>query len=43
METATGTGELLGAPNAQIRANLIGGQPKLFEPWMTMKDSPTDE
>lgn len=43
METATVTGELLGAPNAQIRANLTGGQPKLFEPWMTMQETPTDD
>ena len=40
METATVTGELLGTPNAQIRANLTGGQPKLFEPWLTMEAPP---
>jgi hypothetical protein len=38
METATVTGELLGTPNAQIRANLTGDQPKLFEPWMTIDE-----
>jgi hypothetical protein len=43
MEAATVTGELLGAPNAQIRANLTDGQPKLFKPWMTMQDTPTDD
>ena len=43
METATVTGELLGTPNAQIRANLTGGQPKLFEPWLVMsEDAPAD-
>ena len=40
METATVTGELLGAPNAEIRANLTGDQPKLFEPWLAMSDEP---
>jgi quinol monooxygenase YgiN len=42
METATVTGELLGTPNAEIRRNLTGGQPKLFEPWMTMEATPAD-
>lgn len=36
METATVTGELLGTPSAQIRANLAGDQPKLFEPWIAL-------
>ena len=36
METATITGELLGAPSEQIRNNLTGDQPKLFEPWLVM-------
>ena len=36
METATITGELLGTPNDEIRGNLTGDQPKLFEPWMTI-------
>jgi len=31
MATATDTGELLGTPNAEIRRNLTGDQPKLFE------------
>jgi quinol monooxygenase YgiN len=38
METATITGELLGSPNAQIRANLSGDQPKLYEPWLALSD-----
>src|SRR4051812_15116514 len=38
METATITGELLGTPNAQIRRNLTGDQPKLFEPWIALSD-----
>ena len=42
METATVTGELLGKPNPQIRANLSGGQPKLFETWLTMETRPAD-
>jgi quinol monooxygenase YgiN len=37
MQTATVTGELLGAPNAEMRRNLTGDQPKLFEPWLTME------
>ena len=40
MATATVTGELLGAPSAEIRANLTGGQPKLFEPWLALSDEP---
>ena len=40
MATATVTGELLGAPNDQIRANLTGDQPKLFEPWLALSDEP---
>ena len=43
METATVTGELLGTPNAQIRANLTGDQPKLFEPWLALSDAPVLE
>lgn len=39
MATATVTGELLGTPNAQIRRNLSGDQPKLFEPWVVMSDT----
>ena len=36
METATITGELLGAPSEQIRRNLTGDEPRLFTPWMTL-------
>jgi quinol monooxygenase YgiN len=39
METATVTGEVLGTPNAEMRGNLTGDQPKLFEPWMVMEDN----
>jgi len=38
METATITGELLGSPSEQIRKNLTGDQPKLFEPWLALQD-----
>lgn len=41
MKTATITGELLGTPNAEIRKNLTGDQPKLFTPWMTMSEEPS--
>ena len=40
METATVTGEVLGTPNATMRKNLTGEQPKLFEPWLTMDEQP---
>ena len=36
MGTGTVTGEVLGTPNAEMRRNLTGDQPKLFTPWMTM-------
>lgn len=42
METATITGELLGNPNEQIRQNLTGDQPKLYEPWIVLSDEPAD-
>lgn len=42
METATITGEVLGTPNAEMRRNLTGDQPKLFTPWMTMQDEPAE-
>ena len=38
METASVTGELLGTPNAEMRKNLSGDQPKLFTPWLTMAE-----
>lgn len=34
MATATVTGEILGTPNDEMRANLGEGEPKLFTPWM---------
>jgi quinol monooxygenase YgiN len=35
MQTATVTGEILGTPNEQMRANLgDGGEPRLYTPWM---------
>jgi quinol monooxygenase YgiN len=40
MATATVTGEVLGTPNAEIRANLSKGGPKLFTPWMTIEEDP---
>ena len=40
METATITGELLGDPSDQIRKNLTGDQPKLYEPWIAFSDEP---
>ena len=36
MATATITGEVLGTPNAKMRAMLSGPEPKLFEPWLAM-------
>lgn len=38
MATATVTGELLGTPNDAMRAQLGGGEPKLFTPWMAAHD-----
>jgi quinol monooxygenase YgiN len=38
MQTATITGEVLGTPNATMRRNLSGEQPKLLTPWMTMNE-----
>jgi quinol monooxygenase YgiN len=42
MATATITGEVLGTPNAEMRRNLTGEQPKLFTPWMTLHDEPAE-
>ena len=36
LQTGTVEGELLGDPNAQIRANLTGPEPELFTPWMSL-------
>ena len=38
MTTATVTGEVLGTPNETMRAQLRGGEPKLFAPWMAAHD-----
>jgi quinol monooxygenase YgiN len=38
MATATVTGEVLGTPNETMRAQLGGGEPKLFTPWMAAHD-----
>ena len=38
MTTATVTGEVLGTPNAAMRAQLGDGEPKLFTPWMAASD-----
>jgi hypothetical protein len=40
MATATITGEVLGTPNAEMRRNLTGDQPKLVTPWMALQDEP---
>jgi len=38
MATASVTGEVLGTPNETMRAQLGGGEPKLFTPWMAAHD-----
>jgi quinol monooxygenase YgiN len=38
MATATVTGELLGTPSDEMRKNLAGDQPKLFTPWLALRD-----
>ena len=43
MATASVTGEVLGTPNARMRAMLGKGEPKLFTPWMTLQDQGTAE
>jgi quinol monooxygenase YgiN len=35
--TGTVEGELLGEPSPELRAKLIGPEPQLFTPWMTLK------
>jgi quinol monooxygenase YgiN len=42
MQTATVTGEVLGTPNAEMRRNLAGDQPKLFEPWLALSAEPAN-
>jgi quinol monooxygenase YgiN len=38
MATATVTGEVLGTPNAKMRERLGKGGPKIFTPWMALRD-----
>jgi quinol monooxygenase YgiN len=38
MATAKVTGEVLGTPNENMRAQLGEGEPKLFTPWMTLRE-----
>jgi quinol monooxygenase YgiN len=38
LATATITGEVLGTPNAKMKAQLGKGEPKLFTPWMAFQD-----
>lgn len=38
LATASVTGELLGTPNEEMRAQLGEGEPKLFTPWMPSTD-----
>jgi quinol monooxygenase YgiN len=38
MATASVTGEVLGTPNARMRAQLGKGEPKLFMPWLAMQE-----
>lgn len=38
LATATVTGEVLGTPNAKMRAMLGEGEPKLFTPWIALQD-----
>jgi quinol monooxygenase YgiN len=37
LATATVEGELLGEPNAELRAKLTGPEPELFTPYMSLK------
>jgi len=38
MATASVTGEVLGTPNAKMKAQLGKGEPKLFTPWIALQD-----
>ena len=38
MATASVTGEVLGTPNANMKAQLGKGEPKLFTPWIAFQD-----
>src|SRR5690242_16220663 len=37
MATASVTGEVLGTPNAKMKAMLGNGEPKLFTPWLALQ------
>jgi hypothetical protein len=38
LATASDTGEALGTPNANMKEQLAKGGPKLFTPWMALRD-----
>ena len=38
MACADFSGEVLGTPSAEMRKNLTGDQPKLYEPWLALSD-----
>ena len=40
MATASVTGEVLGTPNAKMKAALGEGEPKLFTPWLALQGEP---
>jgi quinol monooxygenase YgiN len=40
MATASVTGEVLGTPNARMKAALGEGEPKLFTPWLALQQEP---
>ena len=39
LETGAVEGELLGEPNAELRAKLTGPEPQLYTPWMNLRGS----
>ena len=43
LTTASVTGEVLGTPNAEMKAQLGNGEPKLFTPWMALQDRELEE
>jgi len=38
LATASVTGEVLGTPNARMKAALGEGEPKLFTPWLALQE-----
>jgi len=40
LATASVTGEVLGTPNARMKAALGEGEPKLFTPWLVLQKEP---